>query len=331
MNNNYNIKYKNKVNGVGVRIIETGEVFETRDACARHLGVNPGMVTMCLNGSVHSCRGYHLEIVDMEFKHHLTQEIINDLYEETGVDCEWREHPNRPDVYVSDTGIIAKNVRGRVIIKEQYIMNSGYLAVSIEDYRTRKSKNSNYLVHRLVAETFVENPFNKQYVNHIDGNKFNNCADNLEWVTRSENMRHAYDTGLYPTERIRIVETGEVFRSASECARAIGGTACGICDCKKGRQTSHRGYHFEFLDDNEFSNFYGIMVMDVYTGETGYFSNVSEAEDITGILRPTIIDVLDEKVESVGRFTFWYADREECMLYANEDNKLLSWIRLNLR
>lgn len=323
--------YKNKVNGIGIRIVETGEIFETRTACAKYLGVNPGMITMCLNGHVHTCKGYHLDIIEINFDHPLDDDILDELYDITGVECEWREHPSRPDVYVSDIGLIAKNVRGNIIIKEPHLMNSGYLAVSIDDYRTRRSKNSNYLVHRLVAETFVFNPYNKKYVNHIDGNKLNNRSDNLEWVTRSENMRHAYDTGLYPTERVRIIETGEVFRSASECARAIGGTACGICDCKNGRQTKHRGYHFEFLSDDEYSDFYGIMVMDIYTEEIGYFSSIPEAEELTGILRPDILNVLSGKNECVGRFIFWYADREECMLYAGEDTKQLSWIRLNLR
>ena len=53
-----------------------------------------------------------------------------------------------------------------------------------------------FYIHRLVAQAFVPNPSGRPEVNHIDGDKFNNCASNLEWVTRSENAKHAFDTGL---------------------------------------------------------------------------------------------------------------------------------------
>jgi hypothetical protein len=53
-----------------------------------------------------------------------------------------------------------------------------------------------FTVHRLVATAWIPNPDNKEQINHIDGNKANNSIDNLEWCTSSQNIIHAFSTGL---------------------------------------------------------------------------------------------------------------------------------------
>lgn len=60
----------------------------------------------------------------------------------------------------------------------------------------KNSKRKSYLLHRLVALAFIPNLESKTEINHKDGDRTNNCVDNLEWASRLENMRHGFDTGL---------------------------------------------------------------------------------------------------------------------------------------
>lgn len=63
-------------------------------------------------------------------------------------------------------------------------------------YTIRLAGSKNLYVHRIVAQLFIPNPENKKEVNHKDGIKTNNSISNLEWLTRNQNIQHAYDIGI---------------------------------------------------------------------------------------------------------------------------------------
>ena len=73
----------------------------------------------------------------------------------------------------------------------------GYLITELWMNYKRKSVK----IHRIVAETFIDNPLARKEINHIDGNKHNNHVSNLEWCSREENLKHAYKTGLRASKK----------------------------------------------------------------------------------------------------------------------------------
>jgi len=111
-------------------------------------------------------------------------------------------------------------------------------------------------IHRLVIEAF-DGPISiDKEINHIDGNKQNNMLSNLECISRSENMKHAYKNNLkqpsgpHPIQEIIIIETGVKYSNIHECARSIDGDPSTIAKCLKGYYPSHKGYTFKYCRDS---------------------------------------------------------------------------------
>ncbi len=125
---------------------------------------------------------------------------------------------------------IAGGVRSRFVIgriRKQSISKFGYYYVQFRFPDRRK----NVYVHRYVAKSFIPNPDNKEWINHKDGNKLNNHISNLEWCTPSENLKHAFRTGLKKPSitsynhqrglspramRVRVIETGEEYNCIND-------------------------------------------------------------------------------------------------------------------
>ena len=125
----------------------------------------------------------------------------------------------------------------------------GYYNIAIYINSTAKYE----YIHRIVAKCFIPNPENKMFVNHINGNKKDNRAINLEWCTKSENVRHAYKSGLWDAQiralkircssdpkmdqskKVLDTKTGEIYASAKIAAEANNINACTLRNRLNGR------------------------------------------------------------------------------------------------
>lgn len=113
----------------------------------------------------------------------------------------WAEVREMPGFQVSSHGRVRSH-RGHIM--KPGLINSGYLKV---DMRVR-GEGVTRTVHRLVAEAFVPNPDGNPEVNHKDSNKSNNRWDNLEWVSRQENVDHAKGGDAWSKATWRTSTTG---------------------------------------------------------------------------------------------------------------------------
>ncbi|MGY0692639.1 NUMOD4 domain-containing protein [Virgibacillus sp. FSP13] len=130
----------------------------------------------------------------------------------------------------------------------------------------KNNKAKKFFVHRLVADVFLDKQKDKNFVNHIDGNKLNNHVNNLEWCNRSENQLHAYKLGLQKvdvtkahavrhekTKRkiIQLSMSGEeikIFNSIREAAKSLGmNDGTHISAAAKGKRKSCGGFRWKYI------------------------------------------------------------------------------------
>ena len=160
------------------------------------------------------------------------------------------------------TRIIIKNNGEKMTFCEKLIksyITSGYLTVMLS--KVNKGAK-NFTVHKLVGIAFVPNPLNKPQINHINGIKTDNRAENIEWVSASENIRHAYDTGLHsahtnPIVGINLITNKEVrfdlIADATRYLRENGYPRAwhgSIGMCCRGNRNHAYGHKWKYQDKN---------------------------------------------------------------------------------
>jgi len=180
---------------------------------------------------------------------------------------------------VSNTGFVISTPKQHYCGNNRtYISKARVLKANISNkgyYRVRLYKNGSsaqFGVHRLVANAFIENPDNKPCVNHLDCNPLNNNADNLEWITFSENLLYAKSLGRLDFKKQHqalnefretvkkpvigtSLETGEkiYFESITVAGKHFGNASGGISDCCNNKNKTSRGYAWSFATPDEIS------------------------------------------------------------------------------
>ena len=129
--------------------------------------------------------------------------------------------PNYEHYYATTDGKIYSLFSNKYL--KPYKNKYGYYSVAL----LKNGKQKTYQIHRLIALTYLQQN-GKNYVNHIDGNKSNNMLCNLEFVTFNENIKHAWDNGLYENTRLNSkikankivldIQTGVYYNSLIEAS-----------------------------------------------------------------------------------------------------------------
>ena len=165
----------------------------------------------------------------------------------------WKTIEGYPYYQVSNLGRVKSLKYCKERILKPNKLKNGYLLVKI----FKEGKAKKILLHRLVASAFVQNNslFNTE-VNHLDENKENNCASNLEWSTREHNLKYGTrieriskaNTNGKKSKAVMCIDTGKIYPSLAEVQRQFGFKRGNISKCCRDKIKSVYGYHWSYVE-----------------------------------------------------------------------------------
>jgi len=165
----------------------------------------------------------------------------------------WKEVPGYPKYSASKNGNVKNNKTSHVL--KPNLREDGYLEVKL--YRDGKDgyERTGFLMHILIAKTFISNPDDLPEVNHLDTDKTNNNASNLEWCTSKRNREHAWKMGVVTKYERKVVQKnldGEIvayYNSITEASETTGVEIYNISKACKTESHFSKGSLWEYNDD----------------------------------------------------------------------------------
>lgn len=279
--------------------------FENNLTSNSHNGRNA--IGNCVNGLSSKAYGFKWKYID------------NSLENE-----EWRE--------IDYKKIFSENI---LTDKKYYVSNLGRFKNSygtiMDNYKTNENGyirvyiyKKTIALHRLIAYSFLENPENKEHVNHKDGNKLNNKVENLEWCSNTENQKHKFEIGLGNnfTRKVKqydlkwnLIKEYDSIVSAAKEVNLSKGTIRGVLI--KYRKTAG-GYIWRYSDDNNIDFTEKIIINENRGRSVGQYdlnmnlikkyNNMVEASKNVGIHKNNIWGVIKGLRKTAGGFIWKYLD-----------------------
>lgn len=164
---------------------------------------------------------------------------------------EWREVKEYANYEVNQFGEIRHKKRKKILKPRSN--NGGYQYVNFKI----NGKNTNFAVHRIVANAFIPNPNGYTEVNHKDYDKTNNCVNNLEWVSSSQNKQHSYLKKENKKSRGKAVNQYtkdgvfiKTFETITDAAEELGCCVAAISNCCLGRAKTSQGFRWSFVESS---------------------------------------------------------------------------------
>lgn len=210
---------------------------------------------------------------------------------------------------INDVGTVTNIKTG---LRKAYNTNrQGYLSVAL----CMQGKVKLEKVHRLVAQAFIPNPENKPQVNHKNGDKTDNRVENLEWVTNSENIRHAYENGLCSMDYRKVKVTAytlqgnfiKTYSSITQASNDLGVSAGNIVLCCKGIYKYAKDYIFRYGEcedviESTIKKGFCVDMCDLDNNTIRTFKSYYEASKLTGIDKSSIAKCCRGKANKAGGF-----------------------------